>query len=75
MGPIAWALAGAVTRRLNFTIMNMSLSGMAVRDVKVDKLSNDPSVPEALARGGGVMCRNQWIRYIVKSSSYVCRFS
>ena len=75
MGPIAWAMAGAVTSRLNFTIMNMSLSGMAVRDVKVDKLSNDPSVPEALARGGGVMCRNQWIRYIVKSSSYVCRFS
>lgn len=74
MGPIAWAMAGAVTRRLNFTIMNMSLSGMAVRDVKVDKLSNDPSVPEALASGGEVMCRNQWIRYIVKSSSYVCRF-
>ena len=60
--------------RLNFTIMNMSLSGMAVKDVKVDRLSNDPSVPEAFEWKGGMMARNQWIRYIVKSSSYVCRF-
>ncbi|KAM7452735.1 hypothetical protein BLSTO_06526 [Blastocystis sp. subtype 1] len=54
--------------------MNMSLSGMAVKDVKVDRLSNDPSVPEAFEWKGGMMARNQWIRYIVKSSSYVCRF-
>ena len=59
----AWTVRSMGPIALNFTIMNMSLSGMAVRDVKVDKLSNDPSVPEA----------NQWIRYIVKSSSYVCR--
>ena len=68
------ATVEGVKGRLNFTIMNMSLSGMAVRDVKVDRLSNDPSVPEALAMEGRVMRRNQWIRYIVKSSSYVCRF-
>ena len=35
--------AEVVKGRLNFTIMNMSLSGMAVKDVKVDRLSNDPS--------------------------------
>ena len=64
----------SVKGRLNFTIMNMSLSGMAVKDVRVDKLSNDPSVPEAFEMEDGMMHRNQWVRYIVKSSSYVCRF-
>ena len=73
-GPHRVGAAEAVKGRLNFTIMNMSLSGMAVKDVKVDRLSNDPSVPEAFEWKGGMMARNQWIRYIVKSSSYVCRF-
>jgi hypothetical protein len=31
---------------LNFVIQNMSLSGMAVKKVDIDKLTNDPSVPE-----------------------------
>lgn len=73
-GPHRVGAVEVVKGRLNFTIMNMSLSGMAVKDVKVDRLSNDPSVPEAFEWKGGMMARNQWIRYIVKSSSYVCRF-
>ncbi len=54
MGPIA----------LNFTIPNMSLSGMGVSAVEVDRLTSDPSVPDA----------NKWINYTVQSSSYICRF-
>ncbi|CBK24688.2 uncharacterized protein [Blastocystis hominis] len=49
---------------LHFTISNMSLSGMAVQGVDIDRLTNNPDVPEP----------NRWIRYKVKSSSYVCRF-
>ena len=54
MGPIA----------LNFTIPNMSLSGMGVSAVEVDRLTSDPSVPDA----------HKWINYTVQSSSYICRF-
>lgn len=38
--------SGDVKDRVNFTIPNMSLSGMLVDRVDVDKLINDDSIPE-----------------------------
>ena len=52
----------------------MSLSGMAVQGVDIDRLSNNPDVPEPYGERVGMNGRNRWIRYKVKSSSYVCRF-
>lgn len=73
MGSIALGLMSDLISRLNFTIRNMSLSGMSVQGVEIDRLTNRPDAPQPYLFEW-FMIRNQWIRYIVKSSSYVCRF-
>ena len=46
MGPISYVFLEALISSLNFSIPNMSLSGLGVRAVDIDRLTNDPSVPD-----------------------------
>lgn len=47
-----------------FVIQNFSLSGITVNNVKVQDKNTDPNAPPP----------TQWVRYMVYSSNYICRF-